>query len=101
LNNFLAVLPEYEALVTRNLNGSDWLSGESEPMTIDVHYYPFFERLVMLEGTVLHYGFEAMKIKENCPNMYAYVHRFRAHPMLKEHVMPAAAYAKCVKKVVD
>ena len=33
--------------------------------------------------------------------MYAYVHRFRAHPLLKEHVMPAAAYSKFLKKVVD
>jgi glutathione S-transferase len=101
LNAFIEVLPEYEALVTRNLNGSDWLSGESEPMVIDFHYFPLLERLIMFEDSPFQYAFDALKLKETCPNMYAYVHRFRAHPLLKDHVMPAAAYNKLLLKFIE
>ena len=49
-------LPEYEKFVTDNLNGSDYLSGTSEPMYIDIHIYPILERMVLLEGSPWDYA---------------------------------------------
>jgi hypothetical protein len=69
-----------EEFVIFNLKGSDYLSGNQQPMMIDYHSYPMLERIVLLENSPWHYAFEHFDIKNKHPTLYAYVHRFRAHP---------------------
>lgn len=76
-------LAKFEKFVTDNLNGSDYLSGTKDPMYIDIHAYPILERMVLLEGSPWDYAAKELDIKTNCPNLYAYVHRMRSHPVLK------------------
>ena len=73
-------LPLIEEWYKKNLNGADFLSGGSQPMMIDVTTFSLVERMVMLENSPWSNGFELMDVKKNAPTVYAYVHRFRAHP---------------------
>ena len=46
----------------------------------------------MLENSPWHYGFENLKVKENCPKIYEYVHRTRELPLIKDQVTKANYY---------
>ena len=82
----LEVMPDFEEFIVRNLNGGQFLSGNDQPMMLDFHVYPMLERVVMLENSPWHKGFEALNVKE-CPQMISYVERFRTHPLMSEHVI--------------
>lgn len=87
LDALKAALPEYEAFITECQNGKEWLSGGDEPMMIDCHCFSVWEKIVMTEGTNWNAAFEYLDIKNAAPKMYAYVHKFRAHPKLAPHCM--------------
>lgn len=69
-----------EEYVISNLKGAEYLSGLSYPMMIDFNAYPMLERIVLLENSPFHYAFEDLDVKNKAPNVYSYVHRFRANP---------------------
>ena len=48
------VVPILEEFVSDSLKGKEFLSGEGEPMMIDVYSLPVFERIIMLEDSPLH-----------------------------------------------
>ena len=77
-------LPKFEEWLTTNLNGNDFIHG-ANPGFVDIHCIVFFERLVIAEFTVNKFAFDSLDIKNNAPTMYAYVHRFRAHPHMKDN----------------
>jgi len=58
-------------------------------MMLDFCCYPTLERLVMLENSPWKVGFDKWDLKNTCPEMYAYVHRYRAHPKMKLHCFQA------------
>lgn len=61
-------------------------------MMLDFHCYPILERIVMLENSPWQAGFEALDLKNKCPTLYAYVHRFRQHETMKEHCFEPKHY---------
>lgn len=65
-----------------------------QPMMIDIHCYPMVERMVMLEDSRWYLAFDYLDIKKIAPSLYAYVHRFRAHPRMKPHVIRAENYSR-------
>ena len=67
-------------------------------MYIDFHCYPVVERMIMLENSPWNHGFDALGMKD-CPTVYAYVHRFRQHPLLAPHVITQEAYNKFLTKI--
>jgi len=81
-----ADLPKWEAFVDRNTT-TGYLSGQENPMYIDIHCFPMMERLVMLENSPIHSAFELLDIKNQCPKMYKYVHHIREHAILKKHAI--------------
>ena len=83
-----------EEFFVKNLNGNDYLSGGSEPMMIDFHAYPIVERIVLLEGGVRASAFEFLGVKETCPTIYAYVHRFRSNAKVNASIITQEAYNK-------
>ena len=83
----VAKLPELEAFMVKHMNGADYLGGTNEPMLLDIHVFPIVERLITIEAIQFKEAFDALKIKETCPQTYAYVHRFREHPLMKPHCM--------------
>ena len=97
VDSFKENVPKMEELFVRNLNGADYLSGTSQPMMIDLHCYPMVERMVMLKDSPLHIGFEVLGMEE-APAMCAFVHRFRAHPTFKDHVITQDNYFKLLTK---
>jgi len=46
----------------------------------------------LVENSPWHYGFEKLKVKENCPKIYEYVHRTRELPLIKDQVEPVNYY---------
>lgn len=94
LDAFKASLKDYEIFFVENLAGADYLSGGSDPMMIDFHCYPIVERIVMIENSTWHEAFVHCEVKELAPQMYAYVHRFRAHPKMAPHVITPESYKR-------
>mmetsp|Transcript_13747 Transcript_13747/g.23440 ORF Transcript_13747/g.23440 Transcript_13747/m.23440 type:complete len:93 (+) Transcript_13747:423-701(+) len=56
-----------EAFFVENLAGKDYLSGGDQPNIFDVHCFPMIEKIVMLENSEWHIGFEKAAVKENAP----------------------------------
>jgi len=48
----------------------------------------------MLENSPWKHGFKALNIKKGCPQLYAYVHRFRNHPEMKKHVIDSKVWER-------
>ena len=80
-------LSKFEEWLNTYLSG-DYIHG-ANPGFVDMYIYVIFERLVMAEFTVNKFAFDSLDIKKNAPGMYAYVHRFRAHPLMKDHCVVA------------
>jgi len=66
-------------------------------MYLDIVVYTCVERFVFLENTVLHAGWELMKV----PACTAYVENFRNHPVFKDHVMTRKSFALHTKKQME
>ena len=64
-----------EEFVDSNLHG-DFLGG-NKPLMIDIHVFAMLDRIMLLENSLWHAAFEEMKIRDQCPQMTAYVERFR------------------------
>ena len=79
-------IPKMEAYFKEVLEGGKKYAGGDQPDMVDCFIYPFPSRLVLLENTVYHKLFEYLKIKENGPTFYAYIHRIREHELLKDVV---------------
>ena len=97
ISAFKEVIPDLEKFFQKNLQGSDYLSGSTEPMMIDIHCYPMVERIVMLEHSPWSHGFEAIGMKD-APTIIAYVERFKANPKFAPHAMTQDAYNKLLAK---
>lgn len=52
-------LPSFEDFVKRNLNGQKFFGGPN-PMYMDIHCYPIFERLMLLENGPGRHGWDAL-----------------------------------------
>ncbi len=76
------------------MKGFPYLSGNSEPMMIDIHCFPFVEKMVMIENGPWHKGYLQTEIQKNAPKVYEYVHRFRKHSVMKDHVIDHECYGK-------
>ena len=64
-----------------------------------MHVFPWCERFILWENSPWkEERFEALDIKNLLPQMYAYVHRFRAHPMFKDEVITQDAYNKSIAR---
>ena len=92
-----AKLIEIEAWFTEILNGNNFLGG-SELMYFDIHCLTPISQVICLENSVFHQAFEDLKVKENLPNVYAWVHRVRALPLLAPHVMPIKWWHKFLEE---
>ena len=86
-------LPKLDEYITKNLNGCDFMGG-ANPMTIDIHCYSFLEKMVMLENGPMASAFDSLDVKTLAPNLYAWVHRMRAHDKMSPHVMTEKAWHK-------
>ena len=67
--------------------------GGDHPMYIDMHCYPFLERLVLLENSPMKIGWEKLELEKLIPAIKEYVGRFRNHPYMTQHtVAPECMY---------
>lgn len=94
-------LPQFEAMIAEGTAATGFMSGDAEPMLIDIHMFPVMERIVMLENSPWHYAFEDMQVKEKMPATYAFVHKFKAHPVLGKRAMPVAGFNKLLQEWTD
>ena len=85
---------EIEPFFIENMQGAPFLSGTSEPMMIDIHCFPFVERMVMIENSPWHHGYLQTDVAKNAPTVYDYVHRFRKHEVMSAHVIDPECYGK-------
>lgn len=76
-----------EAWFKEKLGDKPFLSGRDKPMMVDIHYFPFWERVVMMEGTCLQRAFDWFDVKNTMPTIYAWVHRFREVPEFADIVI--------------
>lgn len=75
------MLPQVEDFIVKNLNGNKFMGGD-HPMYIDMHCYPFLERLVLLENSPMKIGWEKLELEKLIPAIKEYVGRFRNHPYM-------------------
>lgn len=78
-------LPKFEEFCKKNLDGK-FFGGEN-PMYLDMHCFPIFERMALLDNSPWKHGWDALDIKNTCPTILEYVGRFREHPKMKPHVV--------------
>ena len=77
------------------MNGANWLSGRDEPMMIDIYCYPMLERCLLLKDTIwAEASYNKYDMEKNMPTLFAYVMRFRDHPLLKDHCITSDGWAK-------
>lgn len=84
-------LDKLEKFFKKQMNGADWLSGTFDPMMIDIHCFAIVERCVMLKKTLWHKAYITLDVPEI---LFGWCHRFKKHPLFKEHTITKDAYTK-------
>jgi hypothetical protein len=63
VDELAAALPAWEAFIVKHLNGGNYLSGGDQPMMLDFHCFPIYERVVMLEDSPWKDAFDKLDFK--------------------------------------
>jgi len=79
-------LPEFEKFIVTNLRGNKFFGGE-DPMYMDFHCYPIFERMALLENSPWKHGWDSLDLGNAIPTIIEFVKRCREHPRMKPHVV--------------
>ena len=76
-------LPAFEKMCADA--GGKWLMGTDEITQLDLAFGAMWDIIFLMDkGCYADVG-EKLKIRETAPNWVAYMERFRAHPILKDH----------------
>ena len=88
----LAAIISAEAMIVKQMNGANWLSGRDEPMYVDISCYVCSERIINLKGGIWDACYQFLDLEKNAPTLLAWVKRFQQHELLKDHIIGHTEY---------